>query len=198
MTNSSTRYSVTIWETIGISLGALGLSLAAASHLAMKYLNNNLDPIRAETIARSLIDYKIPGGSKGIYGINIGGGQIAIVSSLNNLPNTDNPEVKIIISKIPPTQAENLNPNSFSDSQFQAISQKTLNYEFCGKPTDLLIEQGQQTLSDGVHKSQAAQYTLKTTVGSYQREVIINTLGQDSQQKAEFILKNLKCIVTEY
>ncbi len=197
MSNSSKVYSVTIWETIGITLGALGLTLAGVSHLAMKYLNNNLDPNRSETIARSLVDYKIPGGSKGVYGINVGSGQIAIVSGLQNLPNTDNADVKIIVSKIPPTQAKELDPNNFSDSQFESQIQKTIDYQFCGRSSSLLIEQGQQTLSDGVHRSQAARYTMRAEVGNYQREVIILTLGKDASQKAESILKNLKCIVRE-
>jgi len=195
MTNSNTNYSVSIWETIGITLGAIALVLAASVRLGWKYSS---DTLRSEIIARSLIDYQIPGGSQGVFGINIGAGKFAIVSSVKNVPDTNTPELQIIVSKVPTTQAENIDSNIFSNNQFEVESSTTVKQEFCGQSSNLLIEKGQQTLLDGVSKSPATQYTLKAVVGNHERQVIITALGQDSEQKAKSVLWTLKCIIKKY
>jgi len=197
MKNSKTDYTVSLWESIGIGIGALILFLVGFSYLAWKSHNNNFDSERSQAIARSLISYQIPGGSKGLYGINIGGGQLAIVSSLKNLPNTYNSEIKIIVSKVLITQAENLDPRVFLDSQLIASYSKTLSKQFCNRTSRLLIEKGQMLLSDGEHTSPATQYTLRNIVGNYQREVIITSLGKDSEKKGQIVLQNINCIIRE-
>jgi hypothetical protein len=77
----ATPYRVSIWEGIAIGTGAIFLGLVGLAGLASKALDNAYQPQRAEAIARSMIDYDIPGGSIGKFGANIGGAKIAVVSS---------------------------------------------------------------------------------------------------------------------
>jgi hypothetical protein len=72
---------VTIWETIAIALAAVFLVAIGMAGLVYKFFSNAANPQRATLIARSLMDYKIPGGAQGAFGANFGGAKVAIVTS---------------------------------------------------------------------------------------------------------------------
>lgn len=97
MTNSPASYSVSIWEAIAITLGAVALTLVGIGGLSWKDIS---DPKRSEAIARSILTYDIPGGSKGVLGINFGGARIALVNSLKHLPKTNYPQLQMIVAKV--------------------------------------------------------------------------------------------------
>ena len=195
MTNSQpSSYSVTLLEAFGITLGAIALVLAGSVRLAQKYIGNMSDPNRAETIARSLIDYEIPGGSRGFFGINIGGEKTAIINSINNLQNTDTPELEIIAAKVPNTRTENI-ANFLLSSSFESESASAVKQNFCGRSTSMLIETGQKTLSDEKTKVRAVKYTLKALVGNHERQVIITAVGQNAEKNAKVVLESLRCVI---
>jgi hypothetical protein len=107
---SPTSYPVTIWEGIGISIGAVLLVAVGLVGLIYKFLINAADPQRATLIAQSLMDYKLPGDAQGVVGINLGGAKIAIVSNTSfpkepaNLANTNPADlqgVELFIAKVP-------------------------------------------------------------------------------------------------
>jgi hypothetical protein len=75
------QYSVTVWEGMGIVMGAVGLVAIGVAGLMYKFFVNASDPGRATTIASSMMRYTIPGGAEGVFGANLGGAKIAIVSS---------------------------------------------------------------------------------------------------------------------
>ncbi|MEX0271702.1 hypothetical protein AB3R30_21500 [Leptolyngbyaceae cyanobacterium UHCC 1019] len=75
------QYSVTIWETIAIALAAVSLMAIGSAGLVYKFFSNAANPQRAALIARSLMDYQIPGGAQGAFGSNFGGAKVAIVTS---------------------------------------------------------------------------------------------------------------------
>ncbi len=202
-THSNSVYSVSIWEAIGITLGALALILVGSAGLGWKNIS---DPVRSEVIAQSLLNYHIPGGSKAVLGINFGGARIALVNSIKNVTNTSYPKLQILIAKVPIAEkvnreftTENIDLKSFLDiflgNQFIAESTEEKNQEFCGQEASLVIEKGQKTLLDGLTKIPATQYTLKAVVGTYERQVIIMAFGEDAQQEAKNVLDNLKCII---
>ncbi len=75
------QHSVTIWETIAIALAAVSLVAIGTAGLVYKFFSNAANPQRATLIARSLMDYQIPGGAQGAFGSNFGGAKVAIVTS---------------------------------------------------------------------------------------------------------------------
>lgn len=79
------QYSVTIWEAIAITVGAVLLVAIGLAGLAYKFFGNAANPQRASLIARSLMDYQLSGESQGIFGANLGGAKVAIVSSASFL-----------------------------------------------------------------------------------------------------------------
>jgi hypothetical protein len=75
------QFSVTIWETIAIAAGGVLLVAIGLAGLMYKFFSNAADPQRATIIAQSLADYQIPGKAQGVFGANLGGAKVAIISS---------------------------------------------------------------------------------------------------------------------
>lgn len=116
MTNSADisnqpQYPVTIWETIAITVSALLLMAVGLAGLMYKFFSNAADPQRATLIAQSLLSYDIPGGAQGVFGANLGGAKVAIVSSssfpkgdISNLTPADLANVagiEIFVARVP-------------------------------------------------------------------------------------------------
>ena len=115
-TQSPTPYPVSVWEGIAIALGAIALGITALIGLGAKAARNTLDPQRAEAIARSLMEYEIPGGSHGVVGINIGGLKAAVIHSSSYGPGLARdgkqgdykpPEVELLIAEDPVVKDQN-------------------------------------------------------------------------------------------
>lgn len=85
MTESSEQpkpqFTVTIWETIAIAVAAVLLMAMGLAGLMYKFFSNAADPQRATLIAKSLMDYELTGKVNGVFGANLGGAKVAIVSS---------------------------------------------------------------------------------------------------------------------
>jgi len=75
------QYPVTIWEAIAIVIGAVLLVSMGLIGLMYKFFSNAADPQRASQIASSLMDYQLPENAQGVFGANLGGAKVAIVSS---------------------------------------------------------------------------------------------------------------------
>lgn len=193
-------YPVSLWEFLLITLGALGLIGLGTVGLGLKMLNNAFSPWRAEMIARSLIDYKIPGGSEGVFGVNVGGAKLASVRS-----QTTPPDVVLLVSKTP------LNKDAGSDEQqaleqdlearnaettsnnFVVTASRTDNRLFCRQMVAVTIETGQQTFNEYPIPLPAVRYTAKASDATAQRLAILTVNGLDAEQKADQVFRTLEC-----
>jgi hypothetical protein len=81
LTDAPPEYPVTVWEGIGIVVGAIALVVIGVAGLVYKFFDNAANPKRASMIAQSLMDYTIPGEAEGVFGANLGGAKVAVVSS---------------------------------------------------------------------------------------------------------------------
>jgi len=85
-----TVYRMSLREGGAIALGGLLVIVGGIVGLGEKAIRNATDPARAEAIARSLMDYRIPGQVHGLFGINIGSVKMGVVT---NAPLTGSPDV---------------------------------------------------------------------------------------------------------
>ncbi len=102
MANSAiptTKYPMSVWEVVAVIGSAILILAAGGLRLGIKFANNASNPKRAEIVAKSIMDYKIPGGSQGRYSINIGGVKTAVVTSKH--PQLD---IKLFVARIPVDQ----------------------------------------------------------------------------------------------
>ncbi len=191
------QYSVSVWEVILIVMGAIALFGAAFIGLGLKVLANAYNPTKAEAIAKSLIAYQIPGGSQGVFGINIGSAKLAWVRSVTNPP-----DVILFVGKTPINKETNEYdsnqglenpPSDNANEEFKATASRTENKVFCGQTVPITIEEGEQTLSNQPSPVPAIRYTARTTEDNVERIVILITNGENAQAKAVSVFNSLRC-----
>ncbi|NJL10640.1 MAG: hypothetical protein HC908_12040 [Calothrix sp. SM1_7_51] len=136
--------------------------------LGNKMLNNMFNPDRAEAIAKTLFDYKIPGGSQAVVGLNIGAEKFAIIRN-----NATPPDIVLFVSQSPIEQiqdetAVNLNDmlvlQELVQGQFMPTSNEIReNTELCGKNINVSIQFGEQSFDNQVTAIPGVVYIAKVT-----------------------------------
>ncbi|NJR38245.1 MAG: hypothetical protein HC781_04550 [Leptolyngbyaceae cyanobacterium CSU_1_4] len=208
---SSTQSSVSIWEAIAIFAGAIFLISVGVVGLGLKTLNNAFDPKRAEAIAQSLIEYKIPGGAEGTFGTNLGGAKVAVVASTRKLPGLQSQvlppsEIELFIARIPINEVSSVGAEeefnneffpgfSFSsqvEAAFKPVTSRTENREFCGIPTRVTIQEGALVLSE--HSPiPAVQYQARVVKNAERNIAVLSAAGQNAKGNAALVFRSLKC-----
>jgi hypothetical protein len=194
--NSIPHCPVSFWEIILILIGAIALMGVGLIGLGMKMLNNMLNPIRAEAVAKNLVDYDIPGGSHGVVGVNIGAEKFAIIKS-----NTNPPDILLFVSKVPTDTLQDETPITLGDvvALEDSVSGKFIpnntseeNQQVCAQNVPVTIQQGQQTFEN--HSPLAAiLYSAKTTENGFERTINILATGKNAKDKAIKVLLSLEC-----
>jgi len=190
------RYPVRIWEVILIVMGTITLISAACFGLGIKVLNNAFNPARAEAIAKSLLDYKIPGGSQGIFGLNIGSVTVASVYSA-----TTPPDVVLVIGELPVTRETDresaqdfeVTPSDNAEGNFTVTASHRENKTFCAKTVPVLVEEGTQTFNNQPAPFPAIRYSVRTVVEDVELVVILTTSGDEAKEKIVTVFNSLRC-----
>ncbi|MFQ3617700.1 MAG: hypothetical protein SNJ57_16125 [Cyanobacteriota bacterium] len=78
---SPTVYRMSLREGGAIALGGLLVIVGGIVGLGDKAIRNATDPARAEAIAQSIMNYRIPGKVTGLFGINIGSVKMGVVTN---------------------------------------------------------------------------------------------------------------------
>lgn len=102
-----TVYRMSLREGGAIALGGLLVIVGGIIGLGEKAIRNATDPARAEAIARSIMDYRIPGQVHGLFGINIGSVKMGVVT---NAPPTGSPD------GLPPSVQSSMSPSISASS----------------------------------------------------------------------------------
>jgi len=206
------QYRVSIWEGIAIAAGAVLLVAVGLAGLSVKALNNAFDSNRAEAIARSMADYQMPNGSKGLFGTNIGGGRMAVISS-TTLVNTASsgdavilPEVELTIARVPAQTGTDVEEEwgneslfsgfSFSNQTADAFQVKTTHMEtrsFCGTIAQVRVDEGSLTLAHQTPPVPAVRYQTQVMLNQDNRIAIVSTIGQEATVNAAIVFDSIKC-----
>ncbi|NJR18534.1 MAG: hypothetical protein HC785_24355 [Calothrix sp. CSU_2_0] len=193
--NSTPEYPVRLWEIFLIVMGAVGLISTAMIGLGSKVLKNMFTPARAEAIARSLFDYKIPGDSQGIVGVNFGSKKIAIINSRKNPP-----DITLFMSKVPTEQIKDeeslkldIALQEIYQGSFIPTSVKVKNQELCGKSVPVSIQAGKHILGEQSIPLDGVRYMAKITDNGIERNVNIIANGKNAQEKAAKVFNSLEC-----
>lgn len=215
---SQLEYSVSVWEGIAITGGAVLIIAAGLVGLGFKALENAFDAERAEAIARSLMTYTIPGGSRGFFGTNIGGGKMAVVASTETIAADQDvqssPKVELFLARMPVTAdpkvddeaesslaAEITNNELFSGfsfsypdpAAFQIQQGRTEQKFLCSTATPVEIQQGSLTIADGIAPLPAVRYKVNRPIEAKYDVVVISALGPEAKSQAEKVFQSLSC-----
>ncbi|MBW4659022.1 MAG: hypothetical protein KME15_10130 [Drouetiella hepatica Uher 2000/2452] len=206
------QYRVSIWEGMAIAASAVLLVAVGLAGLSVKALNNAFNPNRAEAIARSMVDYKMPNGSKGLFGTNVGGGRMAVISSTALLSTASPggavilPEVELAIARIPAqtgTDVEEDFGNEFLFSGFSFSNQTTNTFQitktqtelrsFCGTIAQVKVDEGTLTLADQTPPVLAVRYQTQVMLDQDNRIAIVSAVGQNATVNAAIVFDSIKC-----
>lgn len=209
------QYPVSIWETLGITAGAIGLVAIGLAGLGVKALNNAFYPERAEAIAHSIMDYSIPGGSRGVFGTNLGGARVAVVASqtppqgVRAVSSEDLPSIELLVAQIPVSQeTQEIEREATSDffsgfsfsyqspEAFQLSRTHTEQREFCGEMAPITVHEGTLTLSDQATQVPAMKYEVNVDRQENNFIAILVTVGQEASTNAETVFRSLRCEAT--
>jgi hypothetical protein len=187
---------VKLLDWVMIIGGAIALIATGMIRLGFKAYNNALDPQRAEAVAKSIIDYRIPGGTQGKFGIKFAGIKLAIVHS-----KTSPADVEIFVMQTPlnrdtsrQEQIERIRtPLEPTPTQFEVVSSSKENLKFCNQPLNVTIYEGSYTLEDQTSRLPAVQFSANTTFKNERLIVEVQALGKNAKQKALNVFQSIKC-----
>lgn len=183
-----TKYSVSVWEVVAIIGGALVLVILGFSGLVIKFVKNASEPTRVKAIAERIVEYQIPGKSKGWFGINIGSGEIALVGSA---------DVQLLVGKlsVDAQTKENDMAEIFSEilSLNNVTSSRIENRNLCGITVPVTIEKGELSLSKQSSPVPAIRYRAAVIFKDSEQLVILRTIGKNAEENVAQVFNSLKC-----
>lgn len=192
-----TKYRVSWWEFLGISIGAILLIGAGVVGLGMKALQNATDPRRSEAVARSIFEFQIPGGAKGVFNSQIGGIKAALIVS-----DTSTPDVELFVAQIAaeeeidrdrlPQDLGDTMPDK-GDERFKAIATRIEDKTLCGITVPVTVQVGELTWQTQASPLPAVRYSATASFKRSDRLVQLTTSGERAKQNAATIFDSLKC-----
>jgi hypothetical protein len=196
-TSPATQYAASWWEFLAISASGVLLVGVGLAGLGAKALNSAIDPQRSEAIAKSIVDYRIPGGSKGAFGAKIGGIRVALITSTTTPPDTE-----LFIAQIPEDEEIDKRqlPETFGDTspdrpkeQFKELSMRTENKVFCGMTVPVTVQDGELSWQGTTLTLPAVRYSASALFENGERLVQLTTSGENAKGRAVTIFDSLRC-----
>lgn len=187
-----------VWKWVGIGCaGLLVLGVGAIATLmfvVQRSLNMSFNGGQAEETARKIVDYQIPGGSKGFMSMDMGMMQFAGVMSAAD------PSTILVVGRVneqgmqgDPAMLEKAAQDGMQQSgtSFTVENQYIEARQFCGQTIDLTVLEGKQF--SGTESEAAITYQAFAIYEGQGIFVSLSTSGADAKAKADAIFNSLKC-----
>jgi hypothetical protein len=190
-------YPVKIWEVFAVGLGGLALVSAAVFGLANQLFTKMQDSKQAESIAQRVVDYQIPGGSKGLMSLSIGAETFALVGSRN-----DPSDVLMLITQTAIDSKTTEDPRNFAqelDLQTTLIGAWQSGYEskqtmtFCNQPITVTVRQGQFQMIEPKQTLNAIEYRFEHSQKATLNGIHLLATGKNADKKIQQVFQSLKC-----
>lgn len=188
------------WVVLGC-LGALVLSVILAAilfALCARAARGAFvdDPARVEQIAREMIDYEIPGGSRGVFAMDMIY-RMAVVASTE-----DPPSIALVVAHVPSGTTSmskedlerQINQSMEQQMQGQDLSieeAETRTEMVCGQEARVLVQRGTVQRPQGPVETTMWQTTLSREGGLMILHV--NATGPDADATAEQVFSSISC-----
>jgi hypothetical protein len=190
-----------IWLWVGLGCGGLllllGLIVGGFMFWAWRTLNFSMSPEQAEETAQGIMDYEIPGGSRGLISMNFQGVEFAGVMS------AEDPEsVVLIVGRLSPEaqggdtaeEVEAALEEGLAQQQPDVNVQSTRTEErsLCGTTASVSISEGEQE-SFGQPNEPALVYQTNFNYNDFLYFVSLTTTGENAESLAEEVFSSLDC-----
>jgi hypothetical protein len=194
-----TKKSGNVWKWVALGCGGtvlLGIGLIIALTYAItRSLNLSLDPKKAEEVTRTIVDYEIPGGSRGLMSLDIQGMKMAGVTSSQN-----SQDVMLMVLQAPNQgnlSSEELqrsieqNRKNQTTGTFEAKSQRQESKQLCGQKATVNISEG-ELVSPG-NNLQAITYEANVNHDGKLIYIYLQTSGEKAPDNAAKVFSSLQC-----
>ncbi|GAB4156298.1 MAG: hypothetical protein Fur0046_36250 [Cyanobacteria bacterium J069] len=217
-----TVYRMSLLEGGAIALGGLLVIVGGIIGLGDKAVRNATDPARAEAIARSIVDYQIPGQVHGLFGLNLGSVKMGVVTNAppdasvqprdsSGQPNTgDRTRVELLVARTPLSSRNRIrHTDGESDFSLLSLPGVSISYEIqgefqptssrdqtgllCDVTTRLNVEEGTARLADSPRPIPAIRYEASIELDAQNHSVVLMAIGQNARQTARQVFGSLRC-----
>lgn len=181
----------------GITLILLGGIFITLGYLSKKALDTMMNPEAAEKTAKSIMEYDIPNGSKGVFLINVGNLKMAQVVS-NNEP----PEVELTLAEFTADfQGKEEEMKKSLENQTQKNHKNNFKVEFtrtekkqlCSQEVSVKITEGTVTQASQTEAVPAVNYEAQVINNNKMQIVMLQTQGKEAKVKADKVFESLDC-----
>ncbi len=190
-----------ILKWVGIGCGVtllllLGLGVGLF-FLVKETLNISFDQQQADQTAQRIMDYKIPGGSRGFMSMNIGGVEFAGVMGAQNAD-----AIVLILGKMPaniqsdPKQIQEAfekNAEQQLGSSLKVTDRRTESKTLCGQTVNVNVLEGEKTSTGAGTGEPSLSYQTVVPHNNATIFVTLTTTGTAAKSTAAQIFKSLKC-----
>jgi hypothetical protein len=193
--------SVWKWVAIGCG-GAAVLAIALfgiGTFFVVRNLGLSMNPAEVEEKAQNLLQYSIPGGSKGVMSMNIVGVDLMQVSSLD-----EPPTVMLTIASLPPAFHSEQEREGFLEGfreSYPGTNNQTVTFSservesrtLCGQPVSLEIAEGEAVPFGNSTPRPAVSYA---TVVDHNNQVLLTWIvatGEQAVDNAEAVFNSFEC-----
>jgi hypothetical protein len=192
------NYKVKLWEVVGV--GILGILLVALALLEVvnQFFTKIQNPAQAESIARTVVDYQLPGGNQGLKSFETKAESFALVGNRRNPP-----DLLMLVTQalIEPDRVENQRP--FTEEldittalvgSWRKAKQSTQQKQFCGQRVSVTVRQGSYLLVESPRQSVAmTEYLVMHNRKKSQTSIQLFAIGPQAAAELDQVLQSLKC-----
>jgi len=194
---SQQKKSFNIWKWFGIGCGGCLLTsilaIAGLGYFIYTNLQFSAEPRTVEERAKTIFDYQISGGSRGLLTFEIMDIKFAQIIS-----KTRSPKILLTVGQAPQELAGDLQEISRSiletqDFNINIESEEISEQELCGKTVDVIIQKGDFNLEENTEPKPASSQTAIVNYNDKGRFVWILAVGEESEAEATKVFDSLEC-----
>lgn len=154
------------------------------------------DPVKAEQVAREMIDFEIPGGSKGVFAMDMVY-RMAVVSDL-----ADPPKIALVVATVPATgsgmsredlerQMRQSMDQQMKQQSISLVETQTKEYALCDHPVQVVVQRGTVQRPEG-----AVDMAIWQTTVVRDEDIMVlhvNAAGPDADATAQQVFDSVRC-----
>jgi hypothetical protein len=192
------HYKVKLWEVLGVGLLGVFLIALALLEVANQFFTKIQNPEQAESIARTVVDYQLPGGNQGLKSFETKAESFALVGNRRNPP-----DLLMLVTQAPiePDRvedqrnfAEELDITTALVGSWRRAKQTTQQKQFCGKSVNVTVRQGSYLMVESPRRPVAmTEYLVIHNRKKSQTSIQLFAIGSQAATELDQVLQSLQC-----
>jgi len=184
------------WIGMGCLIPSVLIIAAIIGGMIYLYKQVILDPEKIEPVARSIFSFNIPGGSRGVFAMDMQGSKTAMMQSKKKPPDSF-----LVLASFPREVAEDAKGQFeksvlrkfTNDSETSITYSKIIQDKLCGKNVSVKMQRGYMRRGKKVDRDPMTSFQTAVTNQGKLKFVLVIAAGKNSDARARGIYKSLRC-----